>query len=67
MTPYRVHLDGWTAAPPTTYRDAAPDGLPTDGARITLSMLDSTADLKALVNDSKRWTKEAILAEQGAG
>ena len=44
-----------------------PDGLPTDGARITPSMLDSKADLKALVDDSKRWTKEAILAAEGAG
>ena len=44
-----------------------PDGLPTDGARIAPSMLDSKADLKALVDDSKRRTKEAILAAEGAG
>ena len=54
-------------SPWPTYRDATPDGLPTDGARITPSMLDSKADLKALVDDSKRWTKEAILAAEGAG
>ena len=42
--------------------------LPTDGAKITPSMLDSKADLKALIDDSERWkTKEAILAKQGAG
>jgi|TARA_R110000824_G_scaffold70586_2_gene180986 hypothetical protein len=45
----------------------AADTLPTDGAKITPSMLDSKADLKALIDDSKRWTKEAILAKQGAG
>ena len=54
-------------APWPTYRDATPDGLPTDGAKITPSMLDSKADLKALIDDSKRWTKEAILAAEGAG
>ena len=42
--------------------------LPTDGAKITPSMLDSKADLKALIDDSKRWpTKEDILAKQGMG
>ena len=45
----------------------AADTLPTDGANITPAMLDSKADLKALVDDSKRWTKEAILAAEGAG
>ena len=46
----------------------ASDTLPTDGAKITPSMLDSKADLKALIDDSKRWTtKEAILAAEGAG
>jgi len=45
----------------------ASDTLPTDGAKITPSMLDSKADLKALIDDSKRWTKEAILAREGAG
>ena len=41
--------------------------LPTDGAKITPSMLDSKADLKALIDDSKQWTKEARLAAEGAG
>jgi len=46
----------------------ASDTLPTDGAKITPSMLDSKADLKALIDDSKRWTtKESILAAEGAG
>jgi hypothetical protein len=45
----------------------ATDTLPTDGAKITPAMLDSKADLKALIDDSKRWTKEAILAAEGAG
>ena len=36
-----------------------PDELPTDGAKITPKMLDSKADLKALIDDSKRWTEEA--------
>lgn len=43
------------------------DDLPTDGAKITPSMLDSKADLKALIDDSKQWTKEARLAAEGAG
>jgi hypothetical protein len=41
--------------------------LPTDGAKITPSMLDSKADLKALIDDSEQWTKEAMLAAEGAG
>ena len=41
--------------------------LPTDGAKITSSMLDSKADLKALIDDSKRWSKELFLAAEGAG
>ena len=46
----------------------ASDTLPTDGAKITPSMLDSKADLKALIDDSKRWmSKEALLAAEGAG
>jgi len=45
----------------------ASDTLPTDGAKITPAMLDSKADLNALIDDSKRWTKEAILAREGAG
>jgi len=44
-----------------------PDGLPTDGNKITPSMLDSKADLDALIVDSKRWSKEAFLAAEGAG
>lgn len=48
-----------------TYREGTV--LPTDGAKITPSMLDSKADLKALIDDSKRWTKEALLAQEGAG
>ena len=55
-------------SPFPTYRDGEPDVLPTDGAKITPSMLDSKADLKALIDDSKRWpTKEDILAKQGLG
>ena len=54
-------------SPFPTYRDGKPDGLPTDGAKITPSMLDSKADLKALIDDSERWTKEAHLAAEGAG
>ena len=41
--------------------------LPTDGNKITPSMLDSKADLKALIDDSKRWSKESFLAAEGAG
>ena len=41
--------------------------LPTDGAKITPSMLDSKVDLKALIDDSKQWTKETQLAAEGAG
>jgi len=52
-------------SPFPTYREGTV--LPTDGAKITPSMLDSKADLKALIDDSKRWTKEALLAAEGAG
>ena len=54
-------------SPWPTFEDATPDGLPTDGNKITPSMLDSKADLKALIDDSKRWSKEAFLAAEGAG
>ena len=47
------------------YRDGTV--LPTDGAKITPAMLDSKADLKALIDDSKQWTKEALLAAEGSG
>jgi hypothetical protein len=52
-------------SPFPTYRDGTV--LPTDGAKITPAMLDSKADLEALIDDSKQWTKEAILAQEGAG
>ena len=53
-------------SPFPTYREGTV--LPTDGAKITPSMLDSKADLKALIDDSERWkTKEALLAAEGAG
>lgn len=52
-------------SPFPTYREGTV--LPADGAKITPSMLDSKADLKALIDDSKRWSKEAHLAAEGAG
>ena len=65
------HLERETLAAMESIANARPldylKHLPTDGNKITPRMLDSKADLQALIDDSKRWTKESILAAEGAG
>ena len=65
------HLERETLAAMENIANARPldylKHLPTDGNKITPRMLDSKADLQALIDDSKRWTKESILAAEGAG
>ena len=52
-------------ARPLDYLDALPTALPTDGAKITPSMLDSKADLQDLIDGAEMFRAPTPMPDDG--
>ena len=58
-------MENITDARPLDYLDALPTALPTDGAKITPSMLDSKADLQDMIDGAEMFRTPTPMADDG--